>query len=348
MLKLACGVALGIVLAWVVLGVIRPARPPSPAPAATSEAQVAPFITIIDQAADPSAVIDAFSRGTAVAGQNVPLLEAYIYKMVALDQPQMTCEPARTLLRLDPHNGVAWAAMSLDWSDRGDLSEALSSAGRAVERSPVEPLALLVAGELLAVYDFTRDPSPAIKQQADELRQSVGTNPLFQENYRWVMADLKTRHGPPPVSQPATVPQPAVAQSPVLPSTTGPQLVAPQPQEVVVMGQPPVVVEQAQEGPAEMNVYVEQPPPLYYGDGFYGSGFYYASPARYRSRLPHFNGRPNGVNGRGGTLLNGIGSPEPIRIGDSPQPIGIGGGFVVPGRVVPNGRGNGGRPGGHP
>ena len=60
-IRLACVVGLGAVLAWLILGVTRPASPPSSVPHSSTPAATGKSKTI-NRAAEPSAVIDAFSR----------------------------------------------------------------------------------------------------------------------------------------------------------------------------------------------------------------------------------------------------------------------------------------------
>lgn len=172
--------------------------PPAPA------ADVGQHIKAIQSAADPSAAIEAFSSGVAVDNRNVPLIEAYVRKMIDFRMPQMASRQAQQLLALEPNNGLAQAVMAYISAAKGQMQGAFADERLAVGAAPNDPFVIAVAAQLLAWYDVNASTPQAapLKDLAVDLRKQVSGAKDFQTRYQEALTALQQGEANPPENQP--------------------------------------------------------------------------------------------------------------------------------------------------
>jgi hypothetical protein len=125
--------------------------------------QLAVLIHAIQTATDPLQALEAYSQALKTAPRNIALHEAYMDRMLQLDQLQMASIAARTLTRLEPENGRAWGVVASVSASGGNMTTALSAIVRAATLAPNEAWIDRLAGQLMAWYD-AQAPKPQLTE----------------------------------------------------------------------------------------------------------------------------------------------------------------------------------------
>lgn len=173
-------------------------------------------IQAIQQAPDPSTVVDAYSNGLLVERDNPALHYAFVQRMVDFGMPELAYTQALTLISLDPGNGTAWAVIAYMDAKSGQMPGALSASVLAIRRQPNDPFVQQAAGQVFAWYDTFEVPptvSASLRVDVAKARQVITGQPAFDQSYQETRAayDAQARN-PQPVT-PDLAPMPVADDS---------------------------------------------------------------------------------------------------------------------------------------
>ena len=194
-------------MSWVMLAYADP-LPADNSPSSTVQA--------IQQAADPSAVIAAYSDASDRSDPRVK--EAFVNRMVDLGAPEMAYHQAQKLAAEEPNNAVALAVVAHVDLRRGYLPDAITAINTAAPLAPENVFVQRTAGEVLAWYDARGNTTSLSQRDRDNLehvRGLMASNSAYNQTYN--MARQSFTSQPYPNQQPAatTTPPPQYqAQSP--------------------------------------------------------------------------------------------------------------------------------------
>lgn len=155
-------------------------------PALIDTGQLAAQIRTIQTTTQPLQALEAYSQALKTAPRNVALHEAYMDRMLQLNQLQMASIPARTLTQLKPDNGRAWGVMASVSASSGEMATALSAIARAATLDPNEAWIDRLAGQLMARYDAQARKPQLLEQDRALLAQlpkEVTSSDAFLEGY---------------------------------------------------------------------------------------------------------------------------------------------------------------------
>lgn len=156
--------------------------------------RMAPFVQAVRNAKVPSEASAAYARGRAIDGQYVPLLDAYLRKMLIFGLPKVAYYPAQSLVRIDPDHGLAWAVVGYHAGRDEDLSTALSYTVRAATLLPNNDGVLNNLGQLISWYESVLDlpDIPARDRRAMErLENDWVQNDAYLRAYRRIQDALR-------------------------------------------------------------------------------------------------------------------------------------------------------------
>jgi len=215
------------------------------APASTAEATPAvsgaaesPTIQAIQQAPDPSALVNAFAKGIATDHNNPKLYAAYVARMVDLGLPGLAYHQAKTLIKLDPQSGLGWGVIAYVDASRANMIKAIKAINKAAQYAPDNKFVQGTAGEIMAWYDVKGDKTQITanaKAELAKVRTRLETHKIFTQAYNTAQEAYKAEAS-------ATQTAPTAPQAPgyaAVPPTTpyynnyyydwGPGWVAPSP-----------------------------------------------------------------------------------------------------------------------
>lgn len=166
--------------------VCRAAEQPAAVQPATAQPAEGPgAIAAIQQAAEPSAVISAFSKALAAGEDQLAAYTAYVHRMAQLGLPQAAFSQAQTVVAMNPSDGVSWAAIAFTRAGEGKADEALSTLAKAVSLAGKDLFVVKTAGQLLAWYDTT--PGLTVSDQTgkaiEDIRAGLADNETFAKAY---------------------------------------------------------------------------------------------------------------------------------------------------------------------
>ncbi|MGH7970344.1 MAG: hypothetical protein ACREIC_16600, partial [Limisphaerales bacterium] len=107
-------------------------------------------IQAIQEAADPSAVVQAFASASAVAPNDSQVLNAYVSRMVDLGLPEIAYHQAQALATMEPENGLPWAVVAYVDARRNDMADAATAIEKAARYSPDNAFVDRAAGGIVA------------------------------------------------------------------------------------------------------------------------------------------------------------------------------------------------------
>ncbi len=116
-------------------------------------------IHAIEQAPDPSSVVEAYANGFALNRDDPALYAAYVKRMVDLGLPAIAYHQAQTLTSLQPRNGLGWGVVAYVDARRADMVSAVSAINLAGQFAPNSKFVQSTAGEILAWYDVEANKS---------------------------------------------------------------------------------------------------------------------------------------------------------------------------------------------
>jgi hypothetical protein len=143
----------------------QPTTQPTAAPAAVApttqaiattqpiDPRIADVVRNIQNAPDPSSVVEAYAAARAIAPDSVPVGQAYVSRLVALGVPEMAESQARELTRKAPDDGVAWAVAAFMDARRDGMRAALEEIAIAAHKAPDDAFVQRTAGQLIAYHD---------------------------------------------------------------------------------------------------------------------------------------------------------------------------------------------------
>lgn len=167
---------------------------PASVPASSPADKLAPFLKAMNASDNPSDVMAAYARGSAVDRNNPALHEAYIKRMLKLGQPLIAFYAARTLLSLDKENALAWGVVAYAQARKGEYDDALVSAIRSVIKDRDNIGNLHNAGQLVAWYDMQAAPpelSIFLRQALQRDHDALMAKPAFEKAYNGFIAASK-------------------------------------------------------------------------------------------------------------------------------------------------------------
>ena len=121
--------------------------------AADRARRLAEFVQAVRDADHPRQAITAYARGCAVDASRPEIHEAQMRRMLRFGLPKIALFPARSLVAIQPDNGLAWGVLGYVHGQRGELAEAFAASIRAAEHARDNPSILHNAGQLVAWYD---------------------------------------------------------------------------------------------------------------------------------------------------------------------------------------------------
>ena len=196
----------------------RTAKPPAADKAAAKapSADLSALAEAIEQATEPLAAVDAYSRGYAVDPNSLVLHQAYLKRMLKADLPEMAYDSARVVATAKPDDALAWSVLAHKHLQRGRLSQALSAVVRAEKGFGTHPFATKMAAVALGRYDAASDKPElpeSLRQSIERIRPVLVKDKLFAAAYaksRGAAAGKASRT-PPPLRPDGKKPAPAAA-----------------------------------------------------------------------------------------------------------------------------------------
>lgn len=145
----------------------EPATAPAPAPSTRpdKQARLDALIEAIKVAGEPSAVVSAYAKASAIGPRDKTLNNAHMRRLLQLGMPQTALHSAQILVVEEPENGTAWGVVAYMAGKKGDYMAALSASFKAIANNADDASILNNTGQLLAWYDGLA--------QAPELTDSV-------------------------------------------------------------------------------------------------------------------------------------------------------------------------------
>ena len=190
--------------------------------------QTARVLQSLRNAPDPSAVIDAYSRGIAIDPNSIPLHEAFIQRMIGFGLADMVYLQAQRLAELDSSNGLAWGVVAYVNALRGKMPLAVSAVILAVKDRPDDPFVQNIAGQLLAWYD-QRPQRPEFEDSQKEallkIRSDLAGKQPFDDGYNKAREEYEKAAAQEADSQPSP-------QGPAAEGLPPQEAITPQPQIV--------------------------------------------------------------------------------------------------------------------
>jgi len=178
-----------LAVGWPVLPALSAAPTAQPPPVVTNNAGAAnPYVKAIDQAADPSATVNAYAKAvTALGASNVEMLRAYMTKMIQFGRPQLAQSQAKDLTTLSPDSGLPWAVLAYNNADQGNMVESLQDIVKAVHRNSQDPFIVRTAGQLMAWYDSPQTNRNAVPRplqtSLETLRETLKDSDAYTKAY---------------------------------------------------------------------------------------------------------------------------------------------------------------------
>ena len=197
-------------------------RLPAPAsvPAGFQQPErLAAMIQSIQQAAEPSAAIQAYAEAQAAVPNDLGIEHAYVRRMVEFGLPEMADTQAQDLIKRSPQDGLAWSVAAYMSAKRDQTALALSDISTAVRLLPQDPFVLRTAGQLVAWFDTRPDNAQLpedVNGSVTALRRQLDGNPIYTDAYRSA-ADAYKDLAEAPATQPgaaSAAPKPGLATQP--------------------------------------------------------------------------------------------------------------------------------------
>jgi hypothetical protein len=165
--------------------------PTQPAPesklvtAAPADARVRQAISAIEQAPDPSAVVEAYAA--AAENGSIPLKQAFVKRLVTLGIPELAEAQASDLAQRQPDDGLAWAVVAFMAGRRNNTPAALNDVVIAARQAPDDPFVERTAAQIIAYYEAHSDQfkvDAPLHDSTAAVRQSLGDKPIFVQTYQ--------------------------------------------------------------------------------------------------------------------------------------------------------------------
>jgi tetratricopeptide (TPR) repeat protein len=156
-----------------------------------AEKELAQLTAQVEQAQTVQEAARAFAKGRTIEPYHLPLLEAYMVRMMQLRQERIALTPARMILLVEPNHATALSLISFYTARGGEYPLALEMASRGLLRDRDDPSLLYNMGQLLAWYDRQVMPprlDNGVLRRIRIVRQSFQEDPIFQKAYQGVQA----------------------------------------------------------------------------------------------------------------------------------------------------------------
>lgn len=142
-------------------------------------------LTDIHNAPTVSEAVSAYARAVSDVRDPTTAQQAFIARVVELDQPTIAESQAREVTKF-VNDGLAWGVIAYNEGRRENLDAAFDAAEKAIRVSPGNAFVARTAGELVAWYDTQVDPTkitPSIASHADILRRAAGNSRTYARAY---------------------------------------------------------------------------------------------------------------------------------------------------------------------
>jgi len=303
-----------VLVSLAVVGLVfvsAPAQEAQPAPASAANALVK-AMKAMQEAKDPSAVVDAFADAQEIDKNSAATLETYIRRMAEFGLADLVRSQVQRLIELDPKNPLGWGMQAYTHAVKGEMDKAMPAILKAVQTKPVrDPFVLSVAGQLLAWYDQKgqRPEFDAQAQAIEDMRRTLADKEAFADGYTQASeAYTATAAGSQPGKQPTAQAPGRASGGTVFAESDR----AAREGEVIIEEVPPVVYEPYPVYTPPLAVIVE---PVYYDRVILVSPFFYNRRPHHPhhgfffgfnfNRPPHNNSRPDRFPGTPVRLDNG-------------------------------------------
>ncbi|MFB3894657.1 MAG: hypothetical protein ACE15C_21865 [Phycisphaerae bacterium] len=265
-MKHTCLLIAGLMVLGLAVSSDSAATNQSPATTKPSSAEVTQAILAIDLSAEPSATVQAFANAIAIDRTDALIYQAYCRRMADFGMPELALTQAKTLIGLQPDNGIGWGVVASAAMRRGDNIEALSDILQAVRHAPNEALILRTAGQLVAWFEsYPKNPqvTDIMRSAVAQLKTQLSGKSVFADAYKLAMPAYRlakaraegSAAGPGPLA--SVAPQgggivyrqnPGLTGQPIYPTSAPPAGI---PQQY----QPPPVMNNPLSGPYNNNPY---------------------------------------------------------------------------------------------
>jgi hypothetical protein len=197
---------------------VAQSRVPEPVAVSGNDA----LLQSIRNASDPSATIEAYSRGLAADGADpLAIRQAYVGRMVDLGAPELADAQAHDLIKRGAADALIAGTAAYNDAVRGNVHSALENLKLAVTYSPRDSFLLRTAGQVVAWYDSQAGQTDLSREDAasmEWLRAAGNGSQEFKETHDLVIQARQAQN-----AQTAVDRQSAAAQASAPAQSTGAQ-----------------------------------------------------------------------------------------------------------------------------
>ncbi|HVP11400.1 MAG TPA: hypothetical protein VMV94_09475 [Phycisphaerae bacterium] len=207
-------------------------------PPGTSTPRSSGGVAAIENAADPSAAIEAYAKARADTLADPQLDAAYVHRMVALGAPHLAQTQAKEVVGHNPNDGVAWAVLAFCDGAMNNTTAALNELTSATRLAPDDEFVQYTAGQLLGWYDAlgkASDLMPGLPEKLQFIKQDFANRPAFAETYKGALNFYKQQ--PPAGHSAGASPGASAAEAPTgAPADAGSSTSTPDDTSVITQG----------------------------------------------------------------------------------------------------------------